>query len=135
MTGPTAGSCGRRATSGTPPGSPRSGSISQAGHLIRHGYIGHWWRFLPQEIWPQDYRRDAITDNWDDAVGDCRQELVFIGQGIDRDRLFADLDACLLTDAEIGLGPDGWDALPDPLGTGQIDVASAAAGGRLPAGL
>lgn len=111
------------------------GSISQAGHLIRHGYIGHWWRFLPQEIWPQDYRRDAITDNWDDAVGDCRQELVFIGQGIDRDRLFADLDACLLTDAEIGLGPDGWDALPDPLGTGQIDVASAAAGGRLPAGL
>ncbi|MFP5020737.1 GTP-binding protein [Pseudonocardia phyllosphaerae] len=98
------------------------GTIQQAGHLIRHGYIGHWWRFLPQELWPDDYRRDAITGNWDDAAGDCRQELVFIGQGIDRDTLYAELDACLLTDDELAAGVDAWEALPDPLGPGETDA-------------
>ncbi len=97
------------------------GTISQAGHLIRHGYIGRWWRFIPDEYWPTDYRRDAITDKWDEMVGDCRQEIVFIGQGIDVDALVAQLDACLLTDDEIGLGIDAWARFPDPLGDGETD--------------
>ena len=96
------------------------GSISQAGHLIRHGYVGRWWQFLPQSVWPDDdERRNAILEKWEDPVGDCRQELVFIGQGIDWEVLFAELDACLLTQEEIESGSDRWEAWPDPLGDGD----------------
>ncbi|KFL45023.1 putative cobalamin synthesis protein [Sphingobium sp. ba1] len=85
------------------------GSISQAGTLIHQGYIGRWWNFIPQVNWPLDEdRRSAILQQWEEPVGDCRQELVFIGQHIDRETLFRRLDACLLTVAEIALGPDRW---------------------------
>lgn len=39
---------------------------------------------------------------------------MFIGQNIDFARLEAELDACLLTDAEMALGEEGWRALADP---------------------
>jgi G3E family GTPase len=85
------------------------GSISQAGTLIRQDYVGRWWNFIPQVHWPaDDERRSAILRQWEEPVGDCRQELVFIGQHIDRDTLFRQLDDCLLTVAEIALGPDHW---------------------------
>ncbi|MGX7696977.1 GTP-binding protein [Gordonia polyisoprenivorans] len=103
-----------------------TGSISQAGHRIRHGYIGRWWKFLPESSWPaDDYRRQAILDKWEEPVGDCRQELVFIGQGINPDILRRDLDACLLTTAEIELGPDTWTGWPDPLGNGESDAVTS----------
>lgn len=99
-----------------------TGSVSQAGHIIRHGYVGRWWRFLPDEVWPDDdYRRTAIEEKWDPAVGDCRQELVFIGQGIDAEILRRELDRCLLTQKEIEQGPDRWTQWPDPLGDGAGD--------------
>ena len=103
-----------------------TGSISQAGHRIRHGYIGRWWKFLPESYWPtDDYRRQGILDKWENPVGDCRQELVFIGQGINPDLLREQLDACLLTTEEIELGPDIWTSWSDPLGPGHSDdVAS-----------
>ncbi|NMN99534.1 GTP-binding protein [Antrihabitans stalactiti] len=92
------------------------GSISQAGHLIRHGYVGRWWKFLPDDMWPgDDYRRNGILDKWEEPVGDCRQELVFIGQGIDAETLRHELDACLLTTDEIRLGTDTWTSWNDPL--------------------
>ncbi|ORL07897.1 zinc metallochaperone GTPase ZigA [Prescottella equi] len=98
------------------------GSISQAGHIIRHGYIGRWWRFLPDNLWPaDDHRRDGILGQWEEPVGDCRQELVFIGQNIDPETLRRQLDACLLTTAEIQQGPDAWSTWPDPLGPGHSD--------------
>ena len=51
-------------------------------------------------------------------MGDCRQETVFIGQGIDRDRLVAELSAACSTVAEIEQGTQQWSRLPDPLGAG-----------------
>jgi G3E family GTPase len=94
-----------------------AGSWSQAGGLMRHGFAGRWWRFVPRAHWPQDEENiSAIMDNWTSQTGDCRQELVFIGQNIDFDQLTAELDNCLLTDAEMALGTEGWVALPDPFG-------------------
>ncbi|WP_349971681.1 zinc metallochaperone GTPase ZigA [Pseudomonas caspiana] len=94
-----------------------AGSWSQAGGLMRHGFAGRWWRFVPRAHWPQDEENiTAIMDNWTSQTGDCRQELVFIGQNIDFAQLTAELDKCLLTDAEMALGTDGWVALPDPFG-------------------
>lgn len=94
-----------------------AGSWSQAGGLMRHGFAGRWWRFVPRAHWPQDQENiTAIMDNWTSQTGDCRQELVFIGQNIDFAQLTAELDDCLLTDAEMALGTDGWVELPDPFG-------------------
>ncbi|WP_028238128.1 zinc metallochaperone GTPase ZigA [Stutzerimonas azotifigens] len=92
-----------------------AGSWSQAGGLMRYGYAGRWWRHVPRTQWPQDEEaRAAIRRNWAPEVGDCRQELVFIGQNIDFDRLHRELDACLLDDAELARGVEGWLGLPDP---------------------
>ncbi|MBP8263766.1 MAG: zinc metallochaperone GTPase ZigA [Pseudomonas sp.] len=101
-----------------------AGSWSQAGGLMRHGFAGRWWRFVPKEHWPEDDEGvQAIMRNWLAEVGDCRQELVFIGQHIDFARLTAELDACLLNDAEMALGSEAWCALPDPFGPWHAEAA------------
>ncbi|OLL21524.1 MULTISPECIES: GTP-binding protein [unclassified Rhodococcus (in: high G+C Gram-positive bacteria)] len=102
------------------------GSLSQAGHLIRHDYVGRWWRFIPKQYWPDDERREAITTAWDESVGDCRQEIVFIGQSLDRDNLIERLDACLLTMDEVAMGIDAWSEFADPLGDGSLAPAHSA---------
>ena len=97
-----------------------AGSWSQAGGLMRHGLAGRWWRFVPKSQWPQDEDElKGIIRQWDKASGDCRQELVFIGQHIDFDKLHAELDACLLSDAEMAAGVETWLQLPDPFGPWQ----------------
>ncbi|WP_053189306.1 zinc metallochaperone GTPase ZigA [Pseudomonas thivervalensis] len=102
-----------------------AGSWSQAGGLMRHGFAGRWWRFVPKNQWPQDEESTAaIMKNWLAATGDCRQELVFIGQDIDFAQLTAELDACLLTDAEMALGVENWRLLPDPFGPWHEEEAA-----------
>jgi G3E family GTPase len=94
-----------------------AGSWSQAGGLMRHGLAGRWWRFVPRESWPQDQESvTAIMEQWSVEAGDCRQELVFIGQNIDFALLNEELDNCLLTDAEMAIGVEGWQLLSDPFG-------------------
>ncbi|WP_460140630.1 zinc metallochaperone GTPase ZigA [Pseudomonas sp. S2_E01] len=102
-----------------------AGSWSQAGGLMRYGYAGRWWRSVPKDQWPQDEESTAaIMANWTAAVGDCRQELVFIGQNIDFAQLTAELDDCLLTDEEMALGRERWQLLPDPFGPWYEEVAA-----------
>lgn len=101
-----------------------AGSWSQAGGLMRHGFAGRWWRFVPKDQWPEDDEGvQAIMRNWQADVGDCRQELVFIGQHIDFAQLTAELEACLLNDAEMALGSEAWRALPDPFGPWHAEAA------------
>jgi len=102
-----------------------AGSWSQAGGLMRHGFAGRWWRFVPKNQWPHDEESTAaIMKHWLSGVGDCRQELVFIGQDIDFERLTVALDECLLTDAEMALGAESWRLLPDPFGAWHEEVAA-----------
>ncbi|MBC9248670.1 4-hydroxytetrahydrobiopterin dehydratase [Pseudomonas alcaligenes] len=101
-----------------------AGSWSQAGGLMRVGHAGRWWRHVPREQWPQDEEgRQAILRHWSEASGDCRQELVFIGQHIDFVRLRAELDACLLSAAEMAEGEQAWRRWPDPFGAWVEQVA------------
>jgi G3E family GTPase len=101
-----------------------AGSWSQAGGLMRHGFAGRWWRFVPKAQWPQDEEStQLIMRNWLSQTGDCRQELVFIGQNINFTQLTADLDSCLLTDAEMAIGVEGWNQLADPFGDWYGDAA------------
>ncbi|GAB3626189.1 zinc metallochaperone GTPase ZigA [Pandoraea terrae] len=89
------------------------GMLVQSGGRFQWGYVGRWWRFIPQSQWPQDdYRRQGILEKWEDQAGDCRQEIVFIGQAVDWRAIKTELDACLLSMAEIEAGPEVWESLP-----------------------
>lgn len=101
-----------------------AGSWSQAGGLMRYGFAGRWWRFVPRDQWPQDAQAKAeILQKWLPDTADCRQELVFIGQHIDFALLTAELDACLLDDQEMSLGVEQWKQLKDPFGQWHEEVA------------
>lgn len=92
-----------------------AGTWSQAGAVARHGPAGYWWAAVPREQWPEDPESIAmIRTKWDDSVGDARQEIVLIGMGMDERELRRSLDACLLTDHEIGQGPDLWATWHNP---------------------
>lgn len=91
------------------------GQWSQAGGIARYGVAGMFWKAIPKEEWPtdQDYL-DAINDIWQEPYGDMRQELVFIGQGLEQEKLIARLNECLLTEDEVEQGLDYWLSLEDP---------------------
>ena len=83
------------------------GSWSQAGGTMQHGFAGRWWASVPESEWATDYVAD-IRANWQEPFGDSRQEIVFIGQNINAERVIAELNACLLTDAELAAGVSAW---------------------------
>ncbi|MET2901333.1 zinc metallochaperone GTPase ZigA [Vibrio rotiferianus] len=91
------------------------GQWSQAGGIARYGVAGMFWKAIPKEEWPtdQDYL-DAINDIWQEPYGDMRQELVFIGQGLEQEKLIARLNECLITEDEMEQGLDYWLSLEDP---------------------
>jgi G3E family GTPase len=92
------------------------GELSQAGAIVRNEGMGYWWAAVPKEKWPDHPEwRKRVSENWDPIYGDRRQEIVFIGTGMDKAELTKQLDACLV-DAEnpeaFALGK--WRELPDP---------------------
>jgi G3E family GTPase len=94
---------------------PWAGAWHLAGSIGRHEAAGFWFAAIPEERWPTDPEwRDGVRKQWQGEHGDRRQELVFIGIGMDEKRLRAALDACLLTDAEWQAGLRAWARLPDP---------------------
>ena len=83
---------------------------------------GYWWAVVPPQDWPDDPEiRAEIFKHWDDQVGDCRQELAFVGLTVEGTTLRADLNACLLTDSELELGPHGWQQFIDPFSGWALD--------------
>ncbi len=95
---------------------------SQAGKTCSLEPGGQWWVTLPEEEWPQEEElRQKLLKDFDPQWGDRRQELVFIGINMDEKKLRAGLDRCLLTDAEMARGPEGWQAFVDPLPQWEID--------------
>jgi G3E family GTPase len=94
-----------------------SGIWSQAGSACRVEPGALWWAALPEDERPDDPDLGAqLAQVWHSRWGDRRQELVLIGQDMDEVALRARLDACLLTDAEMALGPEGWAQFEDPFG-------------------
>lgn len=86
-------------------------TLAQTGGSFSFEKTGRWWKFVSKELWPDDHRLEHLQGQWDPNVGDCRQEIVFIGQDIDFGRLFRELDECLLTTEEVQLGVGEWTKL------------------------
>ncbi len=91
------------------------GVWSQAGRVARLDFGGFWWAAVPRQHWPDVPQFEAQRKKlWHPEVGDCRQELVFIGIGMDEIDLYDALQDCLLTDQELALGPAAWAEFSDP---------------------
>ena len=92
-----------------------AGHWSQAGGIARYGFAGIFWKAVPEDQWPLDQDSlDSIKENWEEPFGDMRQELVFIGQGLDKDQVFKELNACLLSDEDLLQGKNHWATFKDP---------------------
>ena len=88
--------------------------FSLAGTLSSIQPLGTWWASVPQERWPtHESARAYVAEHWQEPWGDRRQELVFIGAGIDWPALKASLDSCLVPE-QLAPGPDALPDLPDP---------------------
>ncbi|WP_051296071.1 GTP-binding protein [Eisenibacter elegans] len=79
-------------------------SWSQAGGSLRAESAGVWWASMPFEqrlMYPAFIENQAEIENrWSKAYGDRLNELVFIGQDLNRPNLEAELEDCLCTEAE-----------------------------------
>ncbi len=88
--------------------------FSLAGALSSVKPLGTWWASVPKERWPDDEgARAYMQEHWQEPWGDRRQEIVFIGAGIDWPALKARLDACLVP-ATVASVPDELPDYPDP---------------------
>ena len=92
-----------------------AGQWSQAGGIARYGFAGMFWKAIPEHNWPTDEESIAtIKMQWEEPFGDMRQELVFIGQGLDQQAMLNALDDCLLSEDELLKGKQYWATLSDP---------------------
>ena len=91
------------------------GTWSQAGQLLEVNPGGYWYAATDPEHWDVDDEERAIVEShWAPEVGDRRQEIAIIGQGLNEAALSAMLDACLVTDEEQQAGPSLWQTFADP---------------------
>lgn len=79
-------------------------NFSQAGGSSRLESAGVWWCSMPFNERMQYasfiHNRDVIEDRWSKQWGDRMNELVFIGQDINKEKMIADLEKCLLQNNE-----------------------------------
>ena len=84
------------------------GEFSLAGNHFTLVPGNPWWAEIEKEDWPEGLE-DALEPLWYEPHGDRQQEIVIIGQSLDRDVVTKILDACLLSDDEMKMGEEAWD--------------------------
>ena len=101
------------------------GEFSLAGAQARTSPLGRWWCAVPKSRWPQNPQwRATIENNWDPIWGDRRQEIVFIGAGMNKAAITSALDACLVAPVDEFV-PANFEDLDDPFPAwGQLAAAS-----------
>ncbi|EBA15337.1 cobalamin synthesis protein, P47K [Roseobacter sp. SK209-2-6] len=88
--------------------------FSLAGALSGIQPLGTWWAAVPEAQRPtHDAARSYMQAHWQDPWGDRRQEIVFIGAGIDWPSLKQKMDRCLVP-TSVAIGPDTLPDFPDP---------------------
>lgn len=92
-----------------------AGTWSQAGKVMSLEPAGSWWVLADESELPDDPEFVAqLQATFLPEIGDRRQELVIIAQNMDETQLRAQLDACLLTDAEYAQGAKVWSGYANP---------------------
>jgi G3E family GTPase len=87
--------------------------FSLAGALSSVAPLGRWWASVPQDRLPDHPQAQAeIARNWVEPWGDRRQELVFIGAGLERETISARLNDALVDTTDFN--PDAWTDMADP---------------------
>jgi G3E family GTPase len=75
-------------------------NFSQAGGSVRMERAGVWWASMPYSDrinYPSFvYNRQFIESRWDDDFGDRMNELVFIGQDLEKETMTKRLEECLV---------------------------------------
>lgn len=100
------------------------GELAVAGAQTMTARMGRWWASIPKNHWPDDDRFERfVAQHWNDVWGDRRQELVFIGIGMDEARIRARLDACLLPVKSFT--PEMWTGLRDPFPSWEPQLEAA----------
>ena len=78
---------------------------SQAGGSLRAEKAGVWWDSMPfkQRLNHPHFieNQEFIESRWNKDFGDRLNELVFIGQDLDKEGIIAELNGCLCSDDEI----------------------------------
>ncbi|MDO6836587.1 zinc metallochaperone GTPase ZigA [Pseudoalteromonas carrageenovora] len=88
---------------------------SQAGGIAHYGFAGMFYKAIPKKDWPTEPELLAdINSKWVEPFGDMRQELVFIGQSLDKKAMIKALDDCLLPEDAVLKGKDFWRTYNDP---------------------
>ena len=78
---------------------------SQAGGSLRADSAGVWWSSMTMTermrymVYVEN--QDHIESGWDETFGDRKNEIVFIGQDMDEEKIRKGLDACLSTGEEL----------------------------------
>jgi len=79
---------------------------SQAGGSLKSDSAGVWWSSMSFEkrIMQNSFieNKDQIEEDWDSKYGDRKNEIVFIGQNMNKKLITSLLDKCLLTEFEEG---------------------------------
>lgn len=77
---------------------------SQAGGSLKADLFGTWWAAYSEKerLRNPGYveNRELIREKWDGQFGDRMNELVLIGQDLEKELLIAELTACLVTESE-----------------------------------
>jgi len=88
---------------------------SQAGGIAHYGFAGMFYKAIPKKDWPTEPELLAdINNKWVEPFGDMRQELVFIGQSLNKQAMIKALDDCLLSEDAVLKGKDFWRTYNDP---------------------
>lgn len=111
-----------------------AGMLSQAGAACRTHGAGLWWCSVDRSVWPEEpEERQLIHNLWDPIWGDRRQEIVIIGQNLDKEQIISKLDQCLLSDQEMDLGAENWKySFTDPFNQWEADEDMSEEPSRLP---
>ena len=93
------------------------GEFSLAGNHFSLLPGNPWWAEIDKSHWPENLER-AIAPLWHEPYGDRQQEIVIIGQSLDKDAVRQALNECLVSEVEMEQGQDAWNiicsAVEDP---------------------
>ena len=100
---------------------------SQAGDACRIEPGGKWWAAVDESEWPvEESLKSKIRKSWDSQYGDRKQELVFIGQNVDKELVKLELEKCLVSKVEMENISSFSDPFPDfALPVDEVSTAEA----------